>query len=68
MGALLLVVVLCLVVPPAAVLAFGIAGGALATMGVFAIGFAGAVATAVGLLLLPAALSHLKVHAPADLR
>ncbi len=68
MGALLLIVLACLLVPPAAIVAFMLAGGMFATVGVFVLGFAGAAATAVGLLLLPVALSHLRPQLPADLR
>ena len=67
MGALLLIVLTCLLLPPAMVVLFSLAGGVLATVGLFALGFAGAVATAVGLFLLPAALSRIKPHLPEDL-
>ena len=67
-GVLLLILLTCLLVPPAVILAFTMAGGVFATMGLFLVGFAGAAATAVGLFLLPVALSHLKPQVPADLR
>ncbi|MGZ6143141.1 MAG: hypothetical protein ACXWLM_07370 [Myxococcales bacterium] len=67
MGALLLIVGICLLLPPATLLAFVLAGGLFATVGMFALGFAGAVGTVVGVALLPVGLSHLRPALPADL-
>ncbi len=67
MGALLLIVVTCLVLPPAALVAFTLAGGLAATVGLFLLGFAGAVATAVAIFLLPVALARVKPQLPRDL-
>ncbi len=65
MGVLLLTIAMCLVVPPATLLAFTLAGGLLATVGLFAAGFAGAVLTVVGAVLVPLGIARFKL--PADL-
>jgi hypothetical protein len=66
-GALVLVITTCLLLPPATLVAFVLAGGLLTTVGVFALGFAGAVATVVGVVLLPLGLSRLRPNLPQDL-
>ncbi len=68
MGALLSMMAICLLLPPAMLVALLFTGGLFATVGVFALGFAGAAATAVGVVLLPVGLSHLRPSLPADLR
>ncbi len=67
MGALLLMVAICVVFPPAMLIALVLTGGLFATVGLFALGFAGAVTTAVGVVLLPAGLRHLRPSLPEDL-
>jgi hypothetical protein len=68
LGVLLLTIATCLLLPPATILAFTLAGGLLATVGLFAAGFAGAVLTVIGAVLLPLGLSRLRPSLPSDLR
>ena len=63
----MLLVATCVLLPPATLIAFVLAGGLLTTVGVFALGFAGAVATVVGVVLLPLGLSRLRPQLRRDL-
>ena len=67
MGALLLMITICLLLPPAIAIALVLTGGLFATVGIYALGFAGAVSTVVALALIPLALSRLRPDLPRDL-
>ena len=68
MGALLSIVAICLLLPPLTLIVLLLIGGLFATVGIFALGFAGAVGTAVGAVLLPLGLARLRPNLPEDLR
>ena len=61
MGVLLLTMATCLLLPLAMLAVLTLAGGLLASVGLFAAGFAGAVLTVVGAVLLPVGLMRVKV-------